>query len=226
MMLLLSAWVCNRVYKAVQRLTHTHTHKVFLSSILSLPLHFFLFYYKKVEQSPSACYAFSPFPPPIIKYHTTPRNIARRKKNKVNPIKPLIYPNWPRTKKKIENFTHAIQEREGERERTRGVGENMICCRKIYAGPITLASPDAGLTDHKSRDHPISRNLLLPEPDGLFSPVAMASALLQAAKASTSSVMRLAPWKASLRSESRSATKDASSMHSSRLSRDRPVPAN
>lgn len=61
---------------------------------------------------------------------------------------------------------------------------------KIYAGPITLASPDPDLTDHKSRDHPISRSLLLPEPDGLFSPVAMASALLQAAKASTSSVMR------------------------------------
>lgn len=111
------------------------------------------------------------------------------------------------------------------RERIRGWRENNFAA-KFYAGPITLASPDAGLTDHKSRDHPISRSLLLPDPDGLFSPVAMASALLQAAKASTSSVMRLASVKASLRSDSRSATKDASSMHSNKLSRDRPVPAN
>lgn len=80
-------------------------------------------------------------------------------------------------------------------------------------------------TDHRSRDHPISRSFLLLEPVALFSPVLMANALLTAAKASTSSFIRPASMKLVDRSELRSAMMAASSMHSSRLSRDKPVPA-
>ena len=80
-------------------------------------------------------------------------------------------------------------------------------------------------TLQRSRDHPISRNFLLPDPVALFSPVTMANALLHAVNASTSSVMRPQSTNAAVRSEFRCATTDASSMHSRRLSRDKPVPA-
>lgn len=81
------------------------------------------------------------------------------------------------------------------------------------------------LTDHKSLDHPISFNFLLLVPTALFSPVAIANALLHAANASTSSVILLAFTNTSVRSEPLSAITADSSMHSRRLSRERPVPA-
>jgi hypothetical protein len=80
------------------------------------------------------------------------------------------------------------------------------------------------LTDHSSLDHPVSLSLLLLELPAFLSAETTASALLHMANASTSSFIRRASTKHDARSEFLSATTDASSMHSSRWSRDKHVP--
>lgn len=79
--------------------------------------------------------------------------------------------------------------------------------------------------DHKSRAQPASLSLLLLDPTVFLSPVITASALLQEAKASTSSFIRRVWMKLAAMSEFLSATTTANSIHSRRLSRERHVPA-
>jgi hypothetical protein len=107
--------------------------------------------------------------------------------------------------------------------------DNEITTRQSVSQQIRVTTEwkelSHGLTDHRSRDQPISRSFLLPVLAVLFSPVLMANALLLAAKTSTSSFILPASTNATDRSESRSAMMEASSIHSRRLSRDKPVPA-
>ena len=119
----------------------------------------------------------------------------------------------------FQRDTFSIQRPTDEATGRQSADERSIMEEKDKTSPY-------GLTDHRSRDQPNSRTFLLLLPVVLLSPVVLiANALLHAANTSTSSFIRPASTNAVERSESRSAMIEASSMHSKRLSRDKPVPA-